>query len=361
MSRAKTSKGPRFYVVFEDSARHGSPHRLVRADRRQVSWVNTFLDAMVLRGLSPLSARTYAYALRSICQWLAERSLKLEDVTEAHLPDFILYLRTPVPARNAPHAPRTINLKLLVLRAIYAFHHQDDLPAAAGAPREAKRIFARRSYPFTGMPHGRVPRRSKLRVKVPRELIEALSPQSVQRFLEGLRTDRDLAITSLMLFSGLRSCEVLALRLKDLHLDQGEIRVRGKGGKQRMVPVAEETRALLDRYLRLERPASLHGEVFLVLKGARRSHPMTRSGLRSIFRYHRQCSRVLQAKPHRFRHTFASDMVRAGISLPALQRLMGHANIATTMCYVHLSLHDLREEFLRTVARILRQRDGKDR
>jgi site-specific recombinase XerD len=77
------------------------------------------------------------------------------------------------------------------------------------------------------------------------------------------------------------------------------------------------------------------------LKGRARGTALSAAGLRSLFRYHRRTSEVPQANPHRFRHTFGADMVRAGISLPALQQLMGHAQIRTTMRYVQLAPEDV--------------------
>ena len=81
---------------------------------------------------------------------------------------------------------------------------------------------------------------------------------------------------------------------------------------------------------------------------------MTVAGLRSLFRHHRLCSEVRRANPHRFRHTFASDMVRCGISLPALQQLMGHAHIYTTMIYVQLAPQDVWREYARAVQNRIR-------
>jgi site-specific recombinase XerD len=77
---------------------------------------------------------------------------------------------------------------------------------------------------------------------------------------------------------------------------------------------------------------------------------MTTAGLRSLFRHHRRSSQVAPANPHRFRHTFGADMVRAGISLPALQHLMGHSQIHTTMLYVQLAPQDVWREYTRAVA-----------
>lgn len=82
---------------------------------------------------------------------------------------------------------------------------------------------------------------------------------------------------------------------------------------------------------------------------------MTPAGLRSLFRYHRRTTGVTIANPHRFRHTFASDMVRAGVSLPALMQLMGHADIKTTMLYVQVTPQDVYLQYARAVAQHIRQ------
>src|SRR5439155_24725268 len=108
----------------------------------------------------------------------------------------------------------------------------------------------------------------------------------------------------------------------------------------RFLPLAPEATELLDHYLRLERPQTATDALFVSLKGPARGTRMTPAGLRSLFRYHRRTTGVKTANPHRFRHTFASDMVRAGVSLPALMQLMGHAHIQNhlwSMCKSLLS------------------------
>jgi integrase/recombinase XerD len=152
-----------------------------------------------------------------------------------------------------------------------------------------------------------------------------------------------------MLLDGLRSCEVLALQLEDLELANAQMRVPGKGNRQRIVPLPAEITEILRNYLRLERPLTNVPFLFVSLKGRRRGRAMTPAGLRSLFRHHRGCSRVPAANPHRFRHTFGADMVRAGIALPALQHLMGHAHIHTTMLYVQLAPQDVWREYARAV------------
>jgi site-specific recombinase XerD len=198
---------------------------------------------------------------------------------------------------------------------------------------------------------GRSAAAADLRLKVPPRVIEPLSVEQVARFWSSFCTARDMAVVGLLLLNGLRSCEVLALELEDLRLSEAQMRVRGKGAKVRMMPLPPETIRLLDCYLKTERPLTNAAQVFVSLKGKARGRPMTKAGLRSLFRHHRAVTMIEKANPHRFRHTFGSDMIRAGVSLPALQRLMGHANIETTLLYIQISPQDVYEEYARAVAR----------
>jgi integrase len=174
------------------------------------------------------------------------------------------------------------------------------------------------------------------------------------RFWSSFRSSRDLAIVGLMLLHGLRSCEVLALNREDVQLSESQIRVPGKGKKTRVLPLDHDSAKLLDHYMCLERPPHCGQALFVSLKGPSRVNRMTPAGLRSLFRHHRQTTGVSKANPHRFRHTFASDMIRAGISLPALMQLMGHAQIQTTMVYLQLTPQDVRDQYARAVAQLIR-------
>ncbi len=189
-----------------------------------------------------------------------------------------------------------------------------------------------------------------------------LSAAEVRSFLESFSTWRDLGLTALMLLCGLRSREVIELRLVDLDLEEAHVRLRGKGEKERVVPLPGEVIHFLRGYLDLERPLKAADTIFVSLKGHNRGRPMTRAGLRSLFRHHRLSTGVKKANPHRLRHTFASELAAAGISIPALMKLMGHADINTTMRYVELSPQDVQEEFLRVLKlRASRSHgDGKD-
>jgi integrase len=245
-------------------------------------------------------------------------------------------------------------LWLLVLRRLYEFHSGHTLPRARGVSDEPASPFRRpRGLAY---PQRFRKRRPLLHVKVPRRLVEPLDRKELARFFASLKTWRDLTIASLMLFCGLRSGEVLRLTLRDIHLEQDQIRVRGKGNKDRILPLAPEVRSSLSRYLRHERPHNTtHDVLFVALKGPLRGRSMSPSGLRSVFRHHRKRSSVGRANPHRFRHTFAADMVRSGISVPALMRLMGHSHIEMTLRYINLSAEDIRDEFLAALHRRDRQ------
>jgi integrase len=193
-----------------------------------------------------------------------------------------------------------------------------------------------------------------VRVKEEKRAIVPLSVDQVARFWAGFRNARDLAIVGLTLLEGLRSQEVMDLNRDDLLLPEGQIRVRGKGDKTRFLPLAPEAMQLLDHYLRLERPNIPTDALFVSLKGPARGARMTPAGLRSLFRYHRRTTGVKTANPHRFRHTFASDMLRAGVSLPALMRLMGHANIQTTLAYINITPLDVYQQYACAVAQCIR-------
>ena len=195
---------------------------------------------------------------------------------------------------------------------------------------------------------------SRLRVKTSKRAISPLSVDEVARFWSSFRTSRDLAVVGLMLLHGLRSCEVLDLNREDIQFPDSQIRVQGKGKRIRVLPLDRDSVKLLDHYLCLERPPHCGQALFVSLKGPSRGNRMTPAGLRSLFRHHRQTTGVNKANPHRFRHTFASDMLRAGISLPALMQLMGHAQIQTTMVYLQLTPQDVREQYARAVAQLIR-------
>ena len=267
-----------------------------------------------------------------------------EQFTEATLVD---YVRDQLNEQPKP-APENINRRAFMLRRLFRFYFQQDMPHA---PYLMQRSWYRRSP--LGYGRGRVASApADLKLKVPQRVIVPLSVEQVARFWRSFRSTRDLAMVALMLLNGLRSREVLTLLLEDLLFSEALIRVHGKGSRLRLLPLPPETIRVLQCYLKTERPLTNAPQLFVSLKGRARGEAMTPAGLRSLFRHHRTISGVPPANPHRFRHTFGSDMIRAGVSLPALQRLMGHAHIHTTLLYIQLTPQDVFAEYTRAVALI---------
>ena len=165
-------------------------------------------------------------------------------------------------------------------------------------------------------------------------------------FFEDLDTRRDRAMVLAMVLGGLRAAEVRSLRLADVDLGLRRVRVIGKGGKERVVPIDDVFFAECAAYLRSERPRGCRTpECFAVLRGPTTGEAMTEAGLRKVFRSHRSRSGAVRVRPHRLRHTYGTELAAAGIDLLALRELMGHSSPETTARYVHLSSDTLAAEF----------------
>jgi integrase/recombinase XerD len=327
-------------LLYRPSAPAGAcPYRLLDEQDQEIPWANAFLDAQRVRQLSLRSLRAYAYDLLHFARWAQQPARPLSDITESTLLD---YVRHQLDQQPKP-APQTVNRRLTVVHCLYRFHYGREIPGQS----HFQRIYTKRSPLGFGRARRAVAR--GLRLKQPQRVVVPLSVEQVAQFWRSFRTFRDLALVGLMLLDGLRSCEVLALQLADLQLADGQMRVLGKGNRQRLMPLPEEIGAVLEKYLHLERPLTNSPSLFVCLKGPHRGQPLTPAGLRTVFRHHRLATQMPQANPHRFRHTFGADMVRAGISLPALQHLMGHAQIRTTMLYVQLAPQDVWREYARAI------------
>jgi site-specific recombinase XerD len=340
----------KFCVIYQQTSHNAdSPVRVVEQSTGQgVGWINRYLDREYVRRLANTTLCTYAYNLLHFVRWW-ERVRHTGDIREGDLTESTLldYVRFQSGQRPRP-SPSIINDRVAVAdRAI-----RNEFPdAPCQIARGFHHAFLQRKPMGLGRRHVAM---SRLRVKVPKRNIVPLSVNEVARFWSSFRTARDLAIVGLMLLQGLRSAEVLALNRDDALLSEAQLRVPGKGNKFRFLPLAPETVQLLEHYLRLERPDSCSAALFVSLKGRMRGVRMTRAGLPSLFRHHRQTTSIKLANPHRFRHPFASDMIRAGMSLPALMQLLGHANIQTTMLYVSVTPQDVYLEYARAVAQHIR-------
>ena len=325
------------------------PYRVVvQATGREIDWINQYLDYETVRRLADHTLQSYANELLYFLRWWESvhhtDTIAEDKLTESTLLDYVRFLSGQQP----PLSGSTINTRVAIIDKALRHLFPD-------APHQIAPGFQRTYWQRAPMGIGK-PRLalSRLRVRTPKRTITPLSVDEVAQFWSSFRTSRDLAIVGLMLLQGLRSQEVLDLNQDDLQLPEAQIRVRGKGNKIRFLPLAPEAAQLLDHYLRLERPANSSAALFVSLKGPARGARMTSAGLRSLFRHHRQTSGVKIANPHRFRHTFATDMVRAGVSLPALMQLMGHANIQTTLVYVQVTPLEVYQQYARAITQRIR-------
>jgi len=339
----------KFRVVCKKTASGAhSPIFVIEEETGQgVDWINRYLDREYVRRLADKSLYSYAHSLLHFVRWWESvhhtGDISEADLTASTLLDYVRFQSR----RQPPPSASTINDRVACAdRAI-----RNEFPdAPCQVAHGFHQVYLHRRPLGLGRPRFDL---SRLRVREPRLTIVPLSVDEVARFWSSFRNARDLAIVGLMLMHGLRSAEVIALNRDDVLLSEGQLRVHGKSSKMRFLPLAPETRQLLDHYLRLERPDPCSAALFVVLKGPARGHRMTPAGLRSLFRHHRRTTGIQKANPHRFRHTFATDMVRAGISLPALMQLMGHAGIQTTLHYVQVSPQDVYLQYARAAAQCI--------
>ena len=180
-------------------------------------------------------------------------------------------------------------------------------------------------------------------------LPETLQVSQLVKILESIDTSkplgyRDLAILELFYSSGLRLAEVCSIRLETLDLDDGFLRVTGKGNKTRIVPVGGRASKALKDYLQNERPrlvkARSSSEIFLSVRGG----PLSPDRVRQIVKHRaRQAGLSQKIYPHLLRHSFATHLLQNGADLRVIQELLGHADISTTQIYTHVDEQRLRK------------------
>jgi integrase/recombinase XerD len=191
-------------------------------------------------------------------------------------------------------------------------------------------------------------------VRSVRRLPRILEPEELTALMAALRTHRDRAMVQAMVLGGLRRCEVLGLRLEDLHLGEWRVFVNeGKGGHQRSVPVSPSFFATVALYMDTERPPRVDTDrVFVVLKGPRRGQPLSAEGLDEIITGARSRAGLAHGTCHELRHTCFTRLREAGMSIEALQIQAGHRSIASTQLYLHLGDGWLAEEYRRAAEAI---------
>lgn len=293
----------------------GGEHRAFLLDR--------FGEFLALEhGASARTTEAYARDLERLAAWAAVRKLDSPaKLTPAELRAFVYYLK------DLGLAPSSIRRSVSACRTYFKF------------------LVGERE----------IPRDPSLKLETPkkwRTLPEVLSAQDVQKIIEAVPLDeplafRDRAMLELGYGAGLRVSEWIGVGVQDLLLEDGVVRVFGKGAKERLVPVGRAAIGAVGMYLRELRPRLERGEgkgkLFLNARG----RPLSRMGAWGILRkYVDRAGLSTRVTPHTLRHSFATHLLEGGADLRAVQEMLGHVDIATTQIYTHVD-----REYLRSVHR----------
>lgn len=287
--------------------------------------LEAFERDLVSRVVSPKTRRAYAIDVRQLAEWASARQLEPAALSLRDLRRFLAGLSE----RHA--APATVARKLAAIRSLLRVQielgerHENPAELLA-SPKRAKRL----------------PRvLSEREVTVLLDRIPGTDPLAL----------RDRALFELAYASGLRAEELVNLSLEGIDFDGESVRVEGKGGKTRLVPVGEPALRALERYLQRGRPALAASDepaLFLSKSGQRLSTSDVRRRLRSWAR--KAATRtpaVIDAHPHALRHSFATHLLEGGADLRSIQELLGHATISTTQVYTRVESARLRSAYAR--------------
>jgi integrase/recombinase XerD len=278
------------------------------------------------RGLSRNTLEAYRSDLLQFGRFLEPRGTDATVATAADIGDFLAELAEG--NGRPPSSPATIHRKTACLRSFY---------------RHLRREGLRESDPTASITG---PRRGRRLPKVlNRDEVAKLLSQPTGTAPTSLR---DRALLELMYACGLRASEAIGLEVADLDMEEGVLRARGKGSKERVVPVGRAALEAVRIYLERGRPALVHGGIVVQLFVNFRGEPLTRQGLYKIVRRHAATAGLAERmSPHTLRHTFATHLLAGGCDLRSVQEMLGHADVATTQLYTHLSSARLKDVYFR--------------
>lgn len=283
--------------------------------------IDAFLSYITVeKGLAANTIEAYGRDLHELQRYLASQEISdVREIGSRHLIGFLTALR------ERGLAARSQARILTTLRRFYRFLAREEaLPN--GDPT------AHLLLPKMGRPLPHAPSRIQ---------VEAILGKPDSSTLLGLR---DQAMLELLYATGLRVTELVKLEVKQVNLEAGFLRVRGKGGRERVVPLGAQAREKVQTYLNLSRPALLKGRSSAYLFVSRSAKSMTRQAFWHLLKlYSLQSEEGGKIYPHAFRHAFATHLLDGGADLRAVQAMLGHVDIATTQIYTHLTSERLRE------------------
>ena len=282
--------------------------------------IDAFCDQVWLQdGLARTSLDSYRRDLRHWAAWLERHGRALQDAQRA---DVEAFLADEFAARRKA---TSIARRLSALRRFYSLQREqgareDDPTGRVRAPR------------------------------LPRRLPKTLTEGDVERLLAAPDLAsalgvRDRAMLEMLYATGLRVSELVGLKLSQVRLDMGVVRVLGKGSKERLVPIGDEAASWVQRYLREARPALAAGGKADALFLTARHAPLTRQGFWLLVKRHALRAGIAGASlsPHVLRHAFATHLLNHGADLRVVQMLLGHADITTTTIYTHVARERLKQ------------------
>lgn len=271
------------------------------------------------RGLSTNYQLSTQRSLETFSKWLSGTAhvSRLEDVRPGHFADYLAW------RKRAGLAAASIKLEAIALRIFFRF------------------LLGRKILSSNPAENLSIPRIEKY-------LPETLDTSAIERLLASVgEADplglRDRAMLELLYASGLRISELCNVRLENLDLDEGTIRVTGKGNKTRLVPVGSAARSALSRYLEIERPKLVSrrtgAEIFLSVRGKKLTPQRV---WQLIKQYAARAGLAANVYPHLLRHSFATHLLAGGADLRIIQEMLGHADISTTQIYTHVDASGLK-------------------
>ena len=282
--------------------------------------IDDFCDALWLEdGLAKNSLDAYRRDLRAFARWLEVARPDVAGLHAVATHDIEAYRS----ARHADSKASTANRRLSVLKRYYQYALRQKLVAADPCLKLASAKQAQR-------------------------FVHTLSEAQVEALLAApdVRTPlglRERTMLELMYASGLRVSELVALKTFELSLDDGVLRITGKGAKTRLVPFGGEARQWIARYMKEARWAILDGQQDDALFVTGRGGPMTRQMFWVIIKKHAQKAGITSPlSPHTLRHAFATHLLNHGADLRVVQLLLGHSDISTTQIYTHVARERLK-------------------
>ena len=282
-------------------------------DKRNSPLIDQFLDAVWLEsGLSANTLVAYRTDLKKISDWLEKRKQSLDKATKAELFDYLAHtVRSGISARSSAR-------QLSSLRRFYRYLAREGI-AESDPTSDLESPVIGKTLPKT------------------------LSESSVEQLLAAPAENtalgiRDRAMLETIYASGLRVSELVNLALSELDSTAGLVRVTGKGGRERIVPLGEEALAHLGQYLNDARPELLRDRVSEAVFVTRRGGPMSRQAFWQLIKRYATVAGVDEAlSPHSLRHAFATHLLNHGADLRSVQMLLGHSNLSTTQIYTHVA------------------------